>query len=72
MLRLKETVYNIYKIGDSVEFFNKKKIWVKDVIVGFKINYYVYKAIIKCDENSCCRFHYVCVCSNYLRKAKID
>jgi len=70
MLRLKEGFNNPYKIGDKIDFFNSYGYWVKGVIVGFKINNYVYKAIIKCNENKCCHYHYVCICSNYLRMCK--
>jgi hypothetical protein len=72
MLRLKETVKNPYSIGDEIEFYNKYGKWIKGFIIDFKVNNYVFKAVIKCCENKCCRFHYVCICSNYLRKVKID
>jgi hypothetical protein len=72
MFRLERSFQNGYKnpyqIGDNVEFYNKYGKWIKGFIIGFKINDYVYKAIIKCYENNCCKFHYVCVCSKYLRK----
>ena len=67
MLRLKDSFKNPYNIGDNIEFYNKYGIWVKGVIIYFKVNYYVFKAIIKCNEKNC-RFHYICVCSTYLRK----
>jgi hypothetical protein len=67
MLRLKEGFKNQYNISDKVEFYNNKKIWVEGVIVDFKINNYVFKAIIKC-KNKNCKFHYVCICSLFLRK----
>jgi hypothetical protein len=67
MLRLKDSFKNPYNIGDNIEFYNKYGIWVKGVIIDFKVNYYVFKAIIKCNEKNC-RFHYICVCSTYLRK----
>jgi hypothetical protein len=69
MLRLNknEEFINPYNINEEVEFFNYQGKWVKGVIVDFKITDYVYKAVIKC-ENKECRFHYVCICSFYLRK----
>jgi len=70
MLRLKkigEQFNNPYNVGDKVEFFNYQGKWVKGEIIDFKITDYVYKAIIKC-ENKKCMFHYICICSFYLRK----
>jgi hypothetical protein len=71
MLRLNKTfkngVNNPYKIGDKVEFFNENKVWIKGIIIDFKITEFVYKAVIKC-ENKYCRKHYICICSFYLRR----
>jgi hypothetical protein len=68
MMRLKEGFKNPYSVGDDVEFYNKYNKWIQGYIIGFKINEYVYQAIIKCYGSHCCRLHYICVCSNYLRK----
>jgi hypothetical protein len=68
MLRLKDNLTNYYDIYDNVEFYNRYGVWVKGKIIGFKINDYVYKAIIKCNDNKCCKLHYVCICSLFLRK----
>lgn len=67
MLRLRNIFIYEYFINDKVEFFNKYGIWVKGVVIGFKVTDYVYKAVIKC-ENKNCKFHYICICSTYLRK----
>jgi hypothetical protein len=69
MLRLNkiEKFNNPYNIGDKVEFLNYQGKWVKGIIIDFMVTYYVYKAIVKC-ENKNCRFHYICICSLYLRK----
>jgi hypothetical protein len=70
MLRLKNIKNpNPYSIGETVEFLNRYGYWVKGVIVDFKITDFVYKAVIKCKENKCCRKHYICICSLYLRKS---
>ena len=68
MMRLKEGFKNPYSIGDDVEFYNRYGLWIQGFIVGFKIDDYVYKAIIKCYSSYCKKFHYVCICSTYLRK----
>lgn len=69
MLRLKNTKnINPYFIGEKIEFFNRYGKWVKGEIIDFRITDYVYKAVIKCEENKCCRNHYICICSLYLRK----
>ena len=67
-MRLKENFKNPYSIGEKIEFFNSYGYWVKGEIIDFKITDYVYKAIIKCEQNKCCMKHYICVCSLYLRK----
>lgn len=70
MLRLKklENFNNPYNIGDKVEFYSiAYDKWIKGIIVGFEINNYIYQAVIKC-ENKYCKFHYICICSLYLRK----
>jgi hypothetical protein len=69
MLRLNKNkeFINPYSINDKVEFLDYRGIWVKGVIIDFKITNYIYKAVIKC-KNINCRNHYVCVCSIYLRK----
>jgi hypothetical protein len=68
LLRLKEIVKNPYEVGDVVEFYNSYGKWISGIITDFKINDYVYKAIIKCYESKCCRLHYICIYSTYLRK----
>lgn len=68
MLRLKEGFENPYNIGDNIEFYNSYGRWIKGVIIDFKINDYVFKAVIKCDESTYCKLHYICICSTYLRK----
>jgi hypothetical protein len=69
MLRLKNIKnINPYFVGEKIEFLNKNRIWIKGEIIDFKVTGYVYKAIIKCEENKKCRNHYICICSLYLRK----
>lgn len=68
MLRLKSHNLNFYSLGERVEFYNKYGKWIRGKIKGFKINEYVYQAIIECEDNKCCRLHYICICSTYLRK----
>jgi hypothetical protein len=71
MLRLLKNegkINNPYNIGDEVEFYNRYGVWEKGFIVDFEITDYVYKAVIKCYNNFCYRFHYKCICSNHLRK----
>lgn len=58
-----------YNVGDKVEFYTNKGFWVKGEIIDFKITDYVYKAVIKCETKNC-KFHYVCICSTYLRRLK--
>jgi len=70
MLRLKklgENFKNPYNIGDKIEFFTSKNIWIEGLIIDFLVTDYYYKAVIKC-KNNYCKFHYVCICSLYLRK----
>jgi hypothetical protein len=70
MLRMTKIINNNpYNVNDKVEFYNKFGVWVKGVIIDFKITPYTLKAVIKCKENKCCRYHYICVCSLYLRKS---
>lgn len=72
MLRLKDIKNpNPYSIGEDVEFKNRYGEWVKGFIIDFKITDYVYKAVVRCYNNKCCRFHYICVCSTHLRKVII-
>lgn len=58
---------NPYKIGDKIEFYNKYGVWVKGKIIDFKKTPFLYKAIIECEEKNC-KFHYICICSIYLKK----
>lgn len=56
-----------YKIGDKVQFLNRKGIWIDSEIIGFNIKTNRFQAILKCN-NKKCKTHKICIYSIFLRR----